>query len=605
MSQNQPQPPTPAPNPVAWIDPNMAYSNAYDAEQHKQWNSPGADAAVATAKKISSNWDPDDEEDIRGNYCEPFAEKAGEAAEKAAIAANAASGAQPTAQQMPGAPAPPPDPGMTQAEIDALKAEAQSEVFNTKLRRKSTKDVGGWIGTDDGLYDEDQVHQGEDPNKPTEHSLNVDLWNQRMGRWLHGEEWNRNPDFVPGSDEFAKREFLYDQTTLADVHTACFEPIPTLSKNPENKIAAEWFKTLLETDDFQGLRNSTVLDTTMAEIGTAQISSQWTQYYMSLSDEEKQQIQGGQNNIRTDMKRLGSCQKAAQSAKQDVGDAMGAGRGMGMLDGQRVDSKKLMDAFKKVRDNESLRRMMNMAGKMRRAAASLQRRKSIHARDEVVGVTTGGDLDLVVPTELADLVDPDLELDFYRRLMEESLMIWDESGTEPVAKGPIIVGVDESGSMSGEPHDHAKALALALGWVAMHQKRWIGFIGFSGGHECTACAFAPGQWDQDQLIGWLTHFYGGGTTLEAMCETLPNQLWDQWGVPNGKTDIVIITDDDVYCHEPMRSNFLAWKAEKKAKVYGLALGGAKSEGLKHIADRVWAISNLEVDTDPVQEMLAM
>jgi uncharacterized protein with von Willebrand factor type A (vWA) domain len=190
-------------------------------------------------------------------------------------------------------------------------------------------------------------------------------------------------------------------------------------------------------------------------------------------------------------------------------------------------------------------------------------------------------------------------------------MVWDESGTEPVAKGPIIVAVDESGSMHGEPHDHAKALALALGWVAMHQKRWIGFIGFAGGHECTAAAFAPGAWNQDELIDWLTHFYNGGTTLQAVCETLPfghgkqKSLWESWGVPDGKTDIVVITDDEVYCEEPMRSNFLKWKAEKKAKVYGLCLGGAKGEGLKHIADRVWAISNIDVDTDPVQEMLAM
>lgn len=588
------------PSTAMWIDPDEQSDKAY----HAAYDGAEGDMAEQALGPMPAGHDPMDWEDKVHAARDAAAATMASIARQNAVNANTASGAQPPSTVDPEAP-----PRMTQQEIDELVLATREDVFDTKLRRRSMKDSGGWIGTDDGLYDD--YESVRDKDRPSDTAIDVDLWGRRMGRILHRAEWNDNPNFVPGSDNPSEQKHLYDEHTLCDVHAACFEPDPQIAKNPKNRVAAEWFKSLLESDEFQGLRNSTVLDRTMSEIGSANIASQWTEYYATLSEKEKQEINSGNQSVASEMKRLASTSKAAKSAREDVGNAEAAGRGMGMLDGQNVNTKKLMDAFKRVRDNDSLRRIMNMAGKMRRAAASLQRRKSKHATDEVVGVTTGGEIARVIPSELAQLVDPDLELDFLRRLVERQVLSWEQSGTEPVAKGPIIVCVDESGSMQGEPHDHAKALALALGWVAMHQKRWIGFIGFSGGLECTHCAFPPGEWDQDRLIQWLTHFYGGGTTLQAVCVTLPfghgnrKSLWEEWGVPDGKTDVVVVTDDEVSIHGDELTNFLEWKAQKKAKLYGLCLGGVRGEGLKRIADRVWSVTNIDTDTDPVQEMLSM
>jgi hypothetical protein len=46
------------------------------------------------------------------------------------------------------------------------------------------------------------------------------------------------------------------------------------------------------------------------------------------------------------------------------------------------------------------------------------------------------------------LADPDLEDLFYLRFAERGLMQYDMVGYEPQGQGPIIIAIDESGSMT-------------------------------------------------------------------------------------------------------------------------------------------------------------
>ena len=64
--------------------------------------------------------------------------------------------------------------------------------------------------------------------------------------------------------------------------------------------------------------------------------------------------------------------------------------------------------------------------------------------------------------ELARLTVPELELDALRRIVERQAQCREYHAVEPVGKGPVIIALDESGSMSGEKIHTAKALALAI-----------------------------------------------------------------------------------------------------------------------------------------------
>src|SRR6476619_3956255 len=73
---------------------------------------------------------------------------------------------------------------------------------------------------------------------------------------------------------------------------------------------------------------------------------------------------------------------------------------------------------------------------------------------------------------------------------------------EPVGKGPIIVSVDESGSMEGEKAHTAKALALALAWIARRQRRWCGLVAYSGDSGERLLALPPDRWNETALMDW-------------------------------------------------------------------------------------------------------
>src|SRR4029077_15252746 len=136
---------------------------------------------------------------------------------------------------------------------------------------------------------------------------------------------------------------------------------------------------------------------------------------------------------------------------------------------------------------------------------------------------------------------PELELDTLRRLVERQCMMRDMRSSEPVGKGPIVVSVDESGSMAGDKAHTAKALALAMAWVARMQKRWCALVAYSGDSGERLLPLPPGKWDEIALLEWLAAFIGCGSTIDVPVRELPD-YYAQLRAPKGKTDVLFLTD---------------------------------------------------------------
>src|SRR5688572_10143074 len=99
------------------------------------------------------------------------------------------------------------------------------------------------------------------------------------------------------------------------------------------------------------------------------------------------------------------------------------------------DARAVAALFKRVRNDPALRRICALAGRYRRVAQSRQRRKVTHGLDDMVGVELDGDVGRLVPSELARLCLPELELDTLRRLVERQAMCRQYQACEPVGKG--------------------------------------------------------------------------------------------------------------------------------------------------------------------------
>jgi uncharacterized protein with von Willebrand factor type A (vWA) domain len=113
--------------------------------------------------------------------------------------------------------------------------------------------------------------------------------------------------------------------------------------------------------------------------------------------------------------------------------------------------------------------------------------RSDEATDDIVGIHEGDDLNKLLPNETLFLSHPELEVIFYKHLVDKRLMNYRTQGksrsvrkvsTTRVAakqhhidKGPFIVCIDASGSMRGFPEQCAKALAYALMQIALAENR--------------------------------------------------------------------------------------------------------------------------------------
>lgn len=429
----------------------------------------------------------------------------------------------------------------------------------------------------------DDGEQAPPPPPPSPTAIKADLWTMR-----HAERLADRDDLKAPLSEL-------DVNELADLHAITFEPEFAFAENPEAGIVAtrsKWMQELAESSDFATLHNSTQGNLSLAEIAVCSIGKQWREYRAMVI----QNPDAASNPISSMVSTANACREAAAEvggAKEAL-SALGLGGGGG-ADG-KIDPKAAAEMFKRIRKNRTLRRILELAGRYRRLAQTKQFAKQVHGIDDVVGIELAGDIGRLIPSELSQLSDEDLELDALRRIAERQAMCRNYRGLESVGKGPIVVCVDESGSMDGEPIQNAKAMALALAWVARHQKRWCALVGYSGGTEGTRIALPPDGWDMNALAEWLEHFYSGGTTMDVPLAELPTTYWDELQCPKGKTDVIIITDAIVDVPQPMELAFNQWKKREDVKALGIILGREAGD-LAKVCDRTWCIRSLSLDDD--------
>src|SRR5262245_12978641 len=94
-----------------------------------------------------------------------------------------------------------------------------------------------------------------------------------------------------------------------------------------------------------------------------------------------------------------------------------------------------------------LQQIAAICGRFTRIALQQQKTRVKHPPDEIISITAGTNIERLLPGEIALLADPDLEDLFYLKFAERGLMQYDLIGHEPEGQGPIIIAIDESGSM--------------------------------------------------------------------------------------------------------------------------------------------------------------
>ena len=148
------------------------------------------------------------------------------------------------------------------------------------------------------------------------------------------------------------------------------------------------------------------------------------------------------------------------------------------------------------------------------------------SRSDISGVTTGNNLNSLLPSELALLATRGTENIFYQKFAEKRLQIFSSASRSTEQQedksGPIYICIDTSGSMTGEPETLAKTLALAIAIVAQKDKRPVCLINYS--FDVSFFVLTNLIRQRKRLLHFLSYSYSGGNNENALFDFIFNHL---------------------------------------------------------------------------------
>ncbi|RJX71367.1 ATPase RavA stimulator ViaA [Vibrio sinensis] len=224
--------------------------------------------------------------------------------------------------------------------------------------------------------------------------------------------------------------------------------------------------------------------------------------------------------------------------------------------------------------------------------------KSDEATDDIVGIHESDDLNKLLPNETMFLAYPELEVVFYKHLADKRLMNYRVQGKSrtlrkvkahkpdnaqvDIEKGPFIVCIDASGSMSGFPEQCAKAMAYALMQIALAEDRECYVILFSTEQITYELTRQDGLREASDFLSYSFH---GGTDLEpVLMKSI--ELMSSGTYKNA--DMVVVSDFIA----PKQSEEMLTKVESlkqnKNRFHAISLSKYGNPELMSMFDHCWS-----------------
>ncbi|MBA2176877.1 hypothetical protein H0266_18515 [Halobacillus locisalis] len=410
---------------------------------------------------------------------------------------------------------------------------------------------------------------------------------------------------------------------IGDVWSSFYKSSPELlpddKQSPDVQSNAEMVGNMLNDDSFQSVHENTQFDDLMSGLSTINYSGkifEWIderrkeneemddamnqaqdkkEEHGEDSDEFQQAMEGVSSAIQQEVdhtggelsKMLQQAQEEAKKQKKDVEELLG-GIQSGTADSalKEVPLREQFNLAEQLKSNKQMKEVAKWAGRFKRIAKSKQ--KSISKQSiSKSGITTGNEIDRLLPSELLNYAIPEAKADFLRRFTEGQTLQHDSKGKESLGRGPIILCLDQSGSMD-YLDQQSKGFLLALMSIAKFQKRDFAYIPFSIKARPYK-EYPKGKITPSEMTRIATEFMGGGTNFvyplrESLKAIQKNRFKN--------ADIIFVTDGN----DNMKNSFLQEFQDRKKKdgfsVISLLIGPhASRQTVSQFSDRVHHAKN--------------
>jgi uncharacterized protein with von Willebrand factor type A (vWA) domain len=221
------------------------------------------------------------------------------------------------------------------------------------------------------------------------------------------------------------------------------------------------------------------------------------------------------------------------------------------------------------------------------------------SKSDISGITIGDDLNSLLPSEIAVLSDRRTQDIFYKNYAEKRLQVFATASSGEKKKerqdGPVIICLDTSSSMNGEPARIARMLTIAVSIYAMRRRRKVMVVKYSDSYKIET--FIKRRADRDRLMKFLQWTGVGGNSENRMFRNLLETVLPQEPKFDA-ADILCISD---FGWEGLNKDIQELIAKAKSdgmKFYGLVVGncswmGFRSEQAIKMCDSRWQWLNGE------------
>lgn len=415
-------------------------------------------------------------------------------------------------------------------------------------------------------------------------AIRVNLWDKFQGKHLVESPIAKLIE--------QKHNVQLSEHDMTDSFAALYNKTPTT--DPRGDAAARaWWESYFESEEGRKLRRETVHDHDLTEILCWGAARELKAYLANASEDA-----GTENESESDRaEREASSTKAARQGNKDAETITGMMGGMGDGVLSSIPREDLYNAFERARNSPFIRKVLNSAGRMLEYALS-RRKELLKGKEQSNGVTIGNKISRLTSSERMKLLNAGTRDQVIRRLETNSAMLKDKAAYKNAGKGPVIAIVDESGSMGGQPLIQAKGIACALAWLARIDKRWVTLIGFSC--STNTLTLTPDTWDQNALLDWIEHDFGGGTNFDVLAQVCDN--WDQLDPPKGKTDLLFITDGHGHIAPDRLEKYQNWRKANEVTCMGMAIG-YDVDILQDYCDQAWRVDEISESQEHTQTVL--
>jgi uncharacterized protein with von Willebrand factor type A (vWA) domain len=267
---------------------------------------------------------------------------------------------------------------------------------------------------------------------------------------------------------------------------------------------------------------------------------------------------------------------------------------------ENIEEKKAL--ARKLQNNPKLKQVVKKLGTLQRVWYERKRAKLYKASYEcVTGAEFSNNVIKAFPSELALAATPQGKALFALKYSQKTLMTKDYTAhRKDLGKGPIIMYIDASGSMSGELEIWSKAIAMVIADQARKENRkiYVNLFDTAVMELLEICGDNMVKADLlDELSSWTL---GGGTSFNAVINHIVHL-----GSKEPKADVVILTDGQADVGDNFVRALNTYKTNTGTQVSTVCLNMAVPEVCNLFSDETYSVNiSNSVDTvDAIQRCI--